>query len=444
VSRRSRIVSQHGFTIIEVMIAALVILVALGVLVTAAVGMRHLSTTQETKGSAIKIAQRELEAMRSQGWGALEMKTTPTASSNPNSPLYDGSDATSTRPALLSATQFRPSSDAPWQTLDVGAAPASGETDTRAVDAGPEQWTEGKFTGFIYRFVTYGTDSALGSNKSSFYDYKRLTVAVTVTAPTNGVQAPVILSTEMANPADSKVQTTTGSGTPPTPTNYLTFYPYDTAASVGARVAPSADHNKVDTHAKPYLMDQDPPPDPNSDPNNPQQTLPTYNYTADMTSAASFGRVIQKDSACDKYDTTHVMFWVSPILTADTKITGNATADVYTQTADGLSHPGRVCVSIWDVPGTLKADGSINGTPAQIGTSQSAQLNPWFTSFDELQFNFCFISTCSTYYNVLTGRRIGIKLTVADHLSDGTTASNDLTFMYDHPDYPSSFGLETQ
>lgn len=458
-SARLRTGGQGGFTIIEVMIAALVILVALGVVVTAAVGMRHLSSTEETKSEATKVAQRELEKLRSLGWGQLEMDGTPTASgtSSANDPLSS---------VYLSGTNYRPSTDAGWQPLDIGTAPASGEIDTRSVSSAVSTWTADKYSGKIYRFVTYGTDSALGSNASPSYDYKRITVAVTVDASATtiagdqttvsaaksvGIESPIIVSTVIANPNDSKVNTTTGAGTPPAVKNYLTYYMYDNFASLGTDVGPSANHNKVDTHAKPLYMDVDPPPDPNCtttypncDPPSPT-VVQTYDYSADIAaSGTTFGRTIQKDPNCDKYDTGHVLYWVSPIMTADTKITGNATADLYTQTPDGLSHPGRVCVSVWDVPGTLKADGSINGTETQIGSTATAQLNPWYTSYDELQVNFCFISACSSYYTVLTGRRIGVKLTVADHLSDGTTAANDLNFMYDHPDYPSSFGFETQ
>jgi prepilin-type N-terminal cleavage/methylation domain-containing protein len=450
---RVRTDSQRGFTIIEVMIAALVILVALGVVVTAAVGMRHLSSTEETKSEATKIAQRELEKLRSLGWGQLEMDGTPTASggSSAKDPLSS---------VYLSGTNYRPSTDAAWQPLDIGTAPDPGVIDTRGVQSAVGTWTADKYSGKIYRFVTYGTDTALGSNASPSYDYKRITVAVTVDASATtiagdqttvsaaksvGIESPIIVSTVIANPTDTKVTTQTGSGTPPAVKNYLTYYMYDNFASLGTDVGPSANHTKVDTHAKPLLMDVDPPPDPNPDPSNPTIVVPTYDYSSDIPSpGTTFGRTIQKDPNCDKYDTGHVLYWVSPILTADTKITGNATADLYTQTPDGLSHPGRVCISVWDVPGTLKADGSINGTETQIGSTATAQLNPWYTSYDELEVNFCFISACSSYYTVLTGRRIGVKLTVADHLSDGTTAANDLNFMYDHPDYPSSLGFETQ
>ena len=435
-SFRSRAARQEGFTIIEVMIAALVILLAMGVVITSAVGFRDLSSTDETKAAATKVAQQELERLRALGWEALEMDGTPAASgsatTNPLSSVY------------LSGTNYRPATDAAWQPLAIGTAPDVGDIDTRSVSAAVSTWSSDKISGNLYRFVTYGDDTTCTAC-SGTQDYKRITVAVTVTAPSRAaITAPLILSTQVANPADTVVTTATSAGAPPAVTNYLTYYPYDTQGIYATRQNQTASHSKHSTKDKPDLMDADPPPDPNVDPNNPTIPVPTYNYATDVSDAATFGRGIKKDSLCDKYDDDNkVMFWVSPILTSNVKITGNAVADVYAQTLDGLSHPGRFCVSIWDVPGTLQSDGKVNGTELLVGTMQSAELNPIYTAYDEIQFNFRFLAVGATYYTMTTGRRIGIKLTVSDKLANNTTASNDLTFMYDHPDYPSSFGLET-
>lgn len=420
---------EQGFTIIEVMIAALVILAALGVVVTTAAGVRHMATTASSKAAATKVAQAELDRLTSLGWDRLNMDAAPTPdSSNPKSPLYT---------SYLNGTTYQPSSDAQPQPLVIGTAPNAGDPDLRDVSSTPTAWSagNGQERGFIYRFVTYGDDP---STTTTTQDYKRVSVAVTVTAPVNAITQPVVLSTEVANPTDTKT-TSTSSSTAPVQNNYLTFYLYDTQASVGARVDPSADHRKVDTHAKPNLMDVDPPPDPNTDPDNPTTIVPTYDYSSDLTSAATFGRTIRKSANCNKYDTDHVMYWVSPTVSSNTKLTGNAIADLYMQTADGNSHAGTVCVSVWDVPGTLKADGSINGADSQIGTTQSATLNPFYTSYDDLSFTFNFLGAGATYYPITPGRRVGIKITV----NDGGPAYSDLNLMYDHPDYPSAVGLET-
>ncbi len=441
-----RAARQEGFTIIEVMIAALVILLALGVVITSAVGFRDLAGTDQTKAAATKVAQQELERLRAIGWEALEMNGTPVASgSSANDPLSS---------VYLSGTNYRPATDAQSQPLAIGAAPDVGEIDTRSVSATVTPWettaagssASDRIAGNLYRFVTYGDDTTCTACTGT-QDYKRITVAVTVTSPTRAaIAAPIILSTQVANPADALVTTTTTAGAPPAPTNYLTYYQYDTKAIFSTRQAQTASHSKHSTKDKPDLMDQDPPPDPNADPNNPGQTIPTYDYSSDISSAALIGRGIKKDSLCDKYDDDNkVMFWVGPILASPVKVTGNAIADIYAQTLDGLTHPGRFCYSIWDVPGTLASDGKVVGTVNIIGTAGSVELNPMYTAFAEVQFNFRFLPVGATYYTVATGRRIGLKLTVSDHLAapNASTTANDLVFMYDHSDYPSSIGLET-
>ena len=459
--------AQSGFTIVEVMVAALVILTALGVVVTTAVKIRGLSTTGETKGVATTIAQQELDRLRSLGWEQLQMNGTPTASGTTVHPERDPLSST-----YLSGTSYRPSATAQLQPLVIGAAPASGETDLRSVDYNPTHWVSGRVEGDLYRFVTAGDDSNCTSCPSTD-DYRRLTVAVTVTKPVGAIANPIIVSTEFANPTDSQTSTVTTGGAPPAPKSGLTFYPYDTQAIYTTRQDQTADHNRRDTQVKPDLMGEDPPPDPNSDPNNPTQVLPTWNYTKDTSTTPTClladgvtvdqcGASIKKSGpvtpSCSGGGSDKEHEWVSNPLTADVKLVGNGTFDMFTRTMGTSALPGRVCVTVYDVPGTLKADGSINGTQTVIGSMivpgpgcggnipcYPNEMNPWPTDWYELQFNFRFLPTATTYYTVTAGRRIGIYVTAADHLaSNSATNSTDLAFMYDHPDYPSSFGLETQ
>src|SRR4051794_12031303 len=251
--------NQSGFTIIEVMVAALVILGALGIVVTTAVKIRGLSTTGETKAAATKVAQQELDRLRSLGWERLQMDAapSPTSASDVKDPLS---------PYYLTTTTYRPSTDAAWQSLVIGTAPDPGDTDFRDVSSTPTSWTSGQVRGMLYRFVTYGDDTVCGTNCPSAYDYKRVTVAVTVTSPASAITRPVVVSTEVSNPTDAPVVTTSTAGAPPATINGLTYYPYDSTALSGSRQAQIASHPKRDTHDKADLMGEDPPPDPNPDP----------------------------------------------------------------------------------------------------------------------------------------------------------------------------------
>jgi prepilin-type N-terminal cleavage/methylation domain-containing protein len=166
----SRLADQRGMSIVEVMVAALVL--AIGVLATMNVvlGSRDLTTTSEKLEAATHVAEKELEALQSLRWTAQAHTATP---------------ASGPAPYTVSSNVFQ------WPTGATGAAvvlPSTGAVPNTATS-----WSDGRLNGSVYRFVTWVDDACCTGTEN----YKRLTVIVTI----NGRPAldnPVVLTTYSA------------------------------------------------------------------------------------------------------------------------------------------------------------------------------------------------------------------------------------------------------
>jgi Tfp pilus assembly protein PilV len=173
---RSKVKDEDGFTIIEVLVAAFIlVLAALAVFMTLAAAVRNAQRGKETQ-VGISFAQREMEKVRALPYSQLAMKTAPgtsTEATNPNS--------------RVSGTSFD---------LDRGGTTANA---TMAIS------TSGEITPFsenatvggtkvnVYRYVVWrkdtaycatGTNSEKESCKNS-QNYKTVIIAVRPSQPGN-------------------------------------------------------------------------------------------------------------------------------------------------------------------------------------------------------------------------------------------------------------------
>ena len=84
----SRLRSQSGFTLIEVMIGALLLGMGLIVVAGSFDHFRNLGNLSAKKNAATHVAQKEIERLRALGFDGLEMDASPGTSTNPNDPRY--------------------------------------------------------------------------------------------------------------------------------------------------------------------------------------------------------------------------------------------------------------------------------------------------------------------------------------------------------------------
>jgi prepilin-type N-terminal cleavage/methylation domain-containing protein len=165
----SRLADQRGMSIVEVMVAALVL--AVGVLATMNVvlGSRDLTTTSEKLEAASHVAEKELEALQSLAWNAQAHTANPA-----NGPA----------PYTVNTGVFQ------WPAATPGAIAinALGVVPTTA-----SSWSDGRLSGSVYRFVSWVDDPCCTGTQN----YKRLTVVVTVNGRPR-IDNPVVLSTYSA------------------------------------------------------------------------------------------------------------------------------------------------------------------------------------------------------------------------------------------------------
>jgi Tfp pilus assembly protein PilV len=156
---------ESGMTVVEVLVASL--LLAVGILSTYSVliGSRALTSTSEKLQSATHVGQKELETMQSLGWAALAHPAVPASGPAPH-----------TVTSVSSVWQYHWKSGS-YEPVAVNAAAG-------AVSATATPWSDGRLGGTVRRFVSLVDDPATATVNP---DYKRLTVVVSV----NGQDAPV-------------------------------------------------------------------------------------------------------------------------------------------------------------------------------------------------------------------------------------------------------------
>ena len=81
-----RLRTEGGFTIVEALIAAVLLVIAAAALMTALAGARKATYRGEQYQVASDIAQREIEALRAVPFDELALTAAPTNSSDPEDP----------------------------------------------------------------------------------------------------------------------------------------------------------------------------------------------------------------------------------------------------------------------------------------------------------------------------------------------------------------------
>jgi Tfp pilus assembly protein PilV len=187
--------SEDGLSLIEVLIAALVLTVGILGLVGAFDSARKLTLLSERRSAMAHIAQLELERLQSYPYSQLAMASAPAHSSEKSSPDYyvaEGAEPTyqygtstgETESLVVAAKECA-------STTETGCGWAAAAPSARqcATAVGACEWTSGQLSGRLYDFVTWHTDKSCGLKCPAKEDYKRLTVVATVKVP-NGTHEP--------------------------------------------------------------------------------------------------------------------------------------------------------------------------------------------------------------------------------------------------------------
>jgi type II secretory pathway pseudopilin PulG len=191
-----RLRSEDGFTIVEVLIAAVLLVLAAAALMTTLAGARNATYRGEQSQVAADIAQREIEALRATPFAKLAMTSAPVHSADPNDPRNRVSggnfDLQDGKPAAPMVVNGGP--------VDGGGTVAGG-----MVNPGPVSFSSGDVSGTIQRFVVWQNDSRCPETLcDGQQDYKRIVVAVALdTTASGGARRYVEFQSNTVNPAES-------------------------------------------------------------------------------------------------------------------------------------------------------------------------------------------------------------------------------------------------
>jgi prepilin-type N-terminal cleavage/methylation domain-containing protein len=194
-ARRVReLAAEDGFTLIELMIASLIMVVGLLALVSGLDHSRNLVTQSEKVEAATHQAERAVERILAMRYDEVALTTVPTESASQADPRFWVSGST---------YQWDPDSTgaAAFETLCVTKCPAD-QASAIGTILTAEEWEDpdSRLHGWIHRFVTEVPDLCTACSVDQ--PAKRVTVGVTVDGA-DPLDRPVVISTLMIDPADS-------------------------------------------------------------------------------------------------------------------------------------------------------------------------------------------------------------------------------------------------
>jgi Tfp pilus assembly protein PilV len=195
--RHSRLAAQGGFMMIEVLIATLILTVGLLGLIGAFDSARKLNLLSERRTEMAHRAQLEIERLQAKPYAELEMKALPSSSTEPTNPDYYVKTSTSEYQYGSSSSEAEKLVIATTATEKMISATPTGRSCSTYV--GACEWKDGLLSGNVYDFITWHTDGKCGAGCPTSKNYKRLTVAVTVTVGSGShTISPVRVSTLVA------------------------------------------------------------------------------------------------------------------------------------------------------------------------------------------------------------------------------------------------------
>jgi Tfp pilus assembly protein PilV len=188
VIRRATVQREDGMTLVEVLIASIVLVVGIFSVIAAYDAVRRLSSSSEAQTVRAQVAEKDMQLLLSGGYAALGLSSTPAHSTDPNNPAY-----------YVNSGSFQ------WDLTNTSRTePLCTSTNGcgGSIAPGPTAWSSGGQSGNIYRFITW-VDDPCDPNAPGICagttDYKRVTIMVTqnhMDAPTK----PLLISEIVTNP----------------------------------------------------------------------------------------------------------------------------------------------------------------------------------------------------------------------------------------------------
>lgn len=447
--------AEAGMTIVEVLVAALVL--ATGAMATFGILSSATKNTQRAKASQVALnrAQLEIETLRSLSNEELALTAAPahaTSALNPNYRVSNGTFALTREPPGNYANLV----------VNGGSLYGGGFLAGGNVDPGPTPFTSGDVTGKVYRYVVWRDDpSCPAATCPGTQDYKEIVVAVKLDKPSNQTaeRGYVEVVSDFVDPTDSALDD-------PIPgangvVSGQQFYLSDTPCS-STGVTTRQDivgnhllHNTLGTCASGPQVETTPgapdalltgvPPDPDYlDESNPALFDYSDDFYLEPTPDTDKGVQILRDttSGCNyvPVGTTNpearVHRWVTDPMTADFKMIEKVTLEFYTRTLNDESYNGELCVYLFKRNGSTDTRLTNKSTGNLYWTYNPGGTGWWRGKWEKVRLTMTF---SGSPYTILKNERLGVALSVERTKTTGAA----LSFMYDHPKYPTRLEVDT-
>jgi Tfp pilus assembly protein PilV len=200
--RPSAQAADGGFTIVEVLIAILLLMVGVLGLVGAFDSARKLNLLSERRTSMAHRAQLEIERLQAIPYAELGMHEPLTYSSEPSNPdHYFNSSPTKCVSVGYGCYEWNAEN-----TTEAEEEPLVKEGAIYALPSGREcsekfgacEWKDGLVSGSVYDFITWHTDK----NCKTANDYKRITVVVTAKVPSGNHEPAAVRVSTLITPKE--------------------------------------------------------------------------------------------------------------------------------------------------------------------------------------------------------------------------------------------------
>jgi prepilin-type N-terminal cleavage/methylation domain-containing protein len=447
--------SERGFTIVEVLVAILI--VSLASMATFGLLSAATRNAQRAKANqvALEYAEQELEFLRSMKDEQLALTSTPphqNGTLNPFSRLRENEFALTRSPI------------GDYRKLVVNNSVYYGtekKITTGIVSSGPDNFTNGDVSGKVYRFIVWHNDEKCEEAKCpGKQDYKQIVVIVKVNPLPNQPQETgyAEVQSNFINPTDTAENDPKAGPGGKVITAQQFFLSDTTCAKTGVTVRQETmvDHPLHNTRGvcadgvqygstkgAPDALLLGSPPDPTpSDPTDP----PLYAYSNDLY--AEKGLQIVKDSTIDcNFEPTgtsnpaaQTHRWVTDPMSEEFLMTESATLEVFTRRFPETIYNGTLCVYLFKrsektSPPTDTRLKNVAGE-YKYWKLTPEQNSPWPQEWQGLKLTMPFMESP---FHILVGERLGLALTVERN----NTGGGAIPIIYDTPRFASRLEVNT-
>jgi Tfp pilus assembly protein PilV len=459
--------SEDGFTIVEVLVAATILVVGVITALQALDSSRRLTLVAERQTTMAHRAQQELERLKSLPYSQVALTTTSSSwsTSSGDATYVSGTTGSCPGSASAAAPQYQSDPTQPVEPLVINGCSYTINGATTPVTGGSVApvtgWQNGSgsqyLSGSVYDFVTWSNDptcaqtASPGSICPTTNDYKRITVVVTannvahpskpavvsayiadpnaipIGAPANSAQNPI--ASPNTTCVNGQGQTVSCSNTLiGTPNEYfLTDTPSQNAYAQPACSGNTLHQTFAGSSPSPDLLVASLPPGTCTDSaGNPTPPCFASDSPGCATGIGGLPIVPSGSSSCGTTppsDNTKTHAWVTPQVAAGSTLNLNGTGSMtaYLESTAGAPATGTLCIALYTVSGT---------TLTRVGSPASVTLSAPTGTPSPVSFTFNVGGSAS----VANPQSLEVVLWLAG-------ASSNIALVYDQTRFPSEFTL---